>query len=176
MNGDSLPMVKKMVGYLYTADYSEEFTDSEGECIPTISSLQVHARMFALADKYDIQGLRVLSTTKYSCRLKRFSTSIEFLESVPDVYSLTATPVRSLRDEASHFARLNLRRFLRDQSFRQVYEEVAIEVPEFLIDVLDLYINTPAIGRCYNCGPNQAMEVLEARCLRCQRGTNRGFR
>src|SRR5215471_21857362 len=74
--------------------------------------------MFALAEKYDIEGLRVLSLEKFSSRLENSSTALEFLESVPDVYTLTAPSVRSLRDEVTLFATIDLQKYLQDQSNR----------------------------------------------------------
>ncbi|KAL2009614.1 hypothetical protein VTN00DRAFT_5421 [Thermoascus crustaceus] len=126
MNGDSLPMVQKFVDYLYTANYDESMQTADQECAPPISTLQVHARMFALADKYDVKALQMLSSEEYSNRLESSSTALEFLESIPDVYTLTAPSVKSLRDKVTRFARINLEKYL-DPSAREVYEKTAIE-------------------------------------------------
>ena len=44
------------------------------------------------------------------------------------------------------------------------------DVPEFAFDVLQLFVNAPLTGRCYSCGPNQAAEALQARCIKCGKG------
>ncbi|KAL1969767.1 hypothetical protein VTN77DRAFT_7276 [Rasamsonia byssochlamydoides] len=173
MNEDSLPMVRKLIDYFYTADYDQNVESADTECAPPISALQIHVRMFVLADKYDIEGLRVLSSEKYSNRLMSPCSALEFLESVPDVYTLTAPSVRVLRDEVTHFARVNLENYIQDQSVREVYEKIATEVPHFVKDVLDSFITAPFIGTCFNCGPRTSMKVLQARCRKCGKGTQR---
>jgi speckle-type POZ protein len=83
MEEDSLPMVKKLIDYFYTADYNENVDQPNTESHQRVSILQVHARMFALADKYDIEGLRQLSLGKF----RKANSALELLESVPDVYT-----------------------------------------------------------------------------------------
>lgn len=96
MNDDSLTMVKRMIDFFYVMDYDEEVVTPEGAECGLLSGLQVHARMFALADKYNIHELRALSAAKYSSKFKEASSPLEFLDSVPDVYTLTARSVRLL--------------------------------------------------------------------------------
>jgi hypothetical protein len=166
MNEDPLNMVEKLIDYFYTADYDECVVSAgETEYGPVVSGFQVHTRMFALADKYDIEGLRILSVEKYSRRLKEASTSPkyqEFLESVPEVYDLPPPSARPLRNEVTHFARISLAKFLKGQSVREAYEKIAVDTPDFIKDVLDLYME-----ECFTCGSHQAMD---ARCRQCGRG------
>lgn len=164
MNEDSLPMVRRLVDCLYTADYNTS-VESQGTD-PIISELQVHVEMFALGDKYDIEALRMLSSEKYSICLDNSPTGLDFLGSVPDVYDLTEP---SLRNLTARFARHNPRKFLEDQSTRETYERIAVDVPEFIKDVLDLYMETPLLGSCYDCGPHTPMNALETRCIKCRR-------
>jgi hypothetical protein len=170
MEGDSLPMVQKLIDYFYTADYDEIVNEPGTDEV--ISGLQVHARMFALADKYDIEGLLVLSSEKFSNRFRSSPNGLELLESVPDVYALTPPSVKILRNKVTLCARINLKTSLRDQSVREVYERIATEHPDFVKDVLDLYIRAPLFGNCLTCGNYNAVQTLQARCLTCKWNTH----
>lgn len=62
MIDESLPVVRKMLDYLYTGDYSELIDDSPTDILPnvqplSISALQLHAQLFAVGDKYCIPEL-----------------------------------------------------------------------------------------------------------------------
>ena len=83
-----------------SANYSEEKTTAAKKTYNlTISDFQVHARMFVLTNKYHIQELQIHSIAKYFSRFRNFSTAIEFLKSVKNVYTLTSTTVRSLQNK-----------------------------------------------------------------------------
>ena len=51
--------LKKMVNFFYSMSYDDDIPEvTERETVSRISLLQLHARMFALGDRYDIPGLR----------------------------------------------------------------------------------------------------------------------
>jgi hypothetical protein len=51
--------LKKMVSFFYSMNYDDEIPEETGqETGSHISLLQLHARMFAVGDRYDILGLR----------------------------------------------------------------------------------------------------------------------
>ena len=54
-----------------------------------VSVLQLHAGMFALADKYEILDLLSVAANKYSARCLTSWEPSEFLSSIPDVYDGT---------------------------------------------------------------------------------------
>ncbi|PIG69589.1 hypothetical protein AARAC_002700, partial [Aspergillus arachidicola] len=78
-------IVKKLLEYFYVGGYTGLSQDNNSAC-PEISALQLYTRVFALADKYDIQSLCDLSVEKYSSKLQDHFDVVEFLYSVPDVY------------------------------------------------------------------------------------------
>lgn len=162
MSEDSLFAVNKMIDYFYSGDYDVAATSEIQE--QNISALRIHARMFALADKYAVDALLSLSAAKYSDRL-RDSEILEFLGSIPDVYTLTPSLVRELRDEAIKYTRINLPQYLGNTSVRQSYKGIAITTPEFVKKLLDSYIETPMIGKCWNCGCYQALQAVQSCCL-----------
>ncbi|RYP85012.1 hypothetical protein DL769_001055 [Monosporascus sp. CRB-8-3] len=192
-------MVRRMVEYFYTGDYkdcSESTRDpSEGdpECSDEegLTALCIHARMFALAEMYQVDHLQSLAVAKYGKALEKKGNIQELLDSIPDIYELTPCSVRALRDKAVMALRMELARTtrLRQSAFANfgasgdqsggaadsliaAYDEVATESPKFLKDLLTSYIRTPSLGYCYNCGPNQPQptEPLQMKCLTCGKG------
>ncbi|KAF4534675.1 Kelch domain-containing protein [Lasiodiplodia theobromae] len=100
MQEDCPIFVEKMVDFFYTNDYQLDPSDAENlDDSFSASSLQIHARMFALADKYDIGELCTLASSKYSWELMDSNSLVEFFDSIHDVYSLTPPSKRDLRDQ-----------------------------------------------------------------------------
>lgn len=72
--------LEKLVDFFYSSEYDD--------CLPEeadVSLLQLHARMFALADQYDIPGLSHLAVEKYFSRCTTSWEPLEFLVSLKDV-------------------------------------------------------------------------------------------
>ncbi|KAL8364645.1 hypothetical protein RB595_003769 [Gaeumannomyces hyphopodioides] len=151
----------------------------------------IHARMFALADMYQVDHLQSLAATKYGKALEKRSNIQDLLDSIPDVYQLTPCSVRALRNKAVTALRVELGRTKRLRqytaadpttsgdnsgggvdSFMAAYDEVATETPEFLKDLLSSYIRTPLLGWCSNCDRKQPQptEPLQMKCLTCGKG------
>jgi hypothetical protein len=168
MSEDSLFIVNKMIEYFNNGDYDVSAAPEIEE--QNISALQFHARMFSLADKYAVDSLISLSAAKYLDRL-RDSEIVEFLGSIPAVYELTPSYVRDLRDEAIKYARINLPQGLGSKPVRQIYEGIAGTTPEFIKELLDSYMETPMIGKCWDCGSYQALQGVQSRCLQCGHDT-----
>ena len=168
-----LEMVRRMVDYLYTGNYSLMYEKSDPEMQCKLGALSVHAVMFALADKYLIEGLKGLAQY-YFCKVLRGQLSIlDFLHSMRDVYQLTPESVRELRDQALYFARENLPESLgKSCQVRQAYEQMFVDVPEFTRDLLDSLLRQPYLGSCSSNGCSEPIEieVLQSRCKRCGRG------
>ncbi|PKX93485.1 uncharacterized protein P174DRAFT_490669, partial [Aspergillus novofumigatus IBT 16806] len=110
-----------------------------------MSTLQLHARVFALADKHDVKGLCGLSAEKYFSRLEKDFNVVEFLKSILDVHHLTSPPIQTLRDITS-------------------------EVSSLMKDLPESYIACPILADCHHCGPTMAMQALQVRCWKCSRG------
>ncbi len=97
-----------MVEYFYTGDYGNfgESMQKQGkeksECSDeeTPPALRLHAQVFALAEMYQVNPLQDLAVTKYSKALGTIPDIERLLDSIPDVYQLTPTSVRALRDKA----------------------------------------------------------------------------
>lgn len=106
-----------MITYLYTLDYddcggqidsviSDDISEGTGElnsesstlCSCLFASLLLNARVYAVAEKYDIQGLKDVARLKFSTRLKRTSTEKQLLSIIEEVYISTQEKDRGLRD------------------------------------------------------------------------------
>lgn len=161
MTDDPSPIVDKLLQYLYTGDYTS-ILGKNGENVD-ISALQLHARVFALADKYDVQGLCELVMAKYYSRLEDDFNAVEFLESIPDVYHLTPPEIGTQRTLAIHFARKFLEKTLHDTAYKKIYHDITLQVPTFTKYLLDSYIASPILADCVNCGSAKPMQALQAR-------------
>lgn len=161
--------LKKMVAFFYNLDYDNDLPEEAD-----MSLLQLHVRMFALADQYDIPGLSVLAADKYSSRCVVTWRPMEVLTSIPDVYGTTPLYIRQLRDTACTAIREHLPRMLQDKDVEETYEMILAEIPEFTKDLLRSYVSNPLYGDCQWCGSCQPMEALQGRCKKCKKG-NSGF-
>ncbi|RYP58776.1 hypothetical protein DL770_010359 [Monosporascus sp. CRB-9-2] len=123
MPEDSLPIVQGMVDYLYTGSYDDQGLITSDEPPVSVSAAKFNARMFALADKYQIDGLRTLSASKYSKAIEEYSSLHLFFESIPEVY-LTPDTARDLRDAALSFARRHLGTGLQIPGVKVAFEEL----------------------------------------------------
>ena len=155
------PELKKMVNFFYSLSYDDNILEAtELETPSHISPLQLHARTFALGDRFDIPALRDLAEKKYSSRCSIPFEPLELIESICDVYERTPASVTQLGNAACILFRRNLLRMLDDEAFATVYEKVLIEVPEFTRNMLQFHVKAPLNGDCNSCGSNQAFEVL----------------
>ncbi|KAJ5710445.1 hypothetical protein N7488_004601 [Penicillium malachiteum] len=168
---DSKNIVGKLVSFFYTENYSDKVQASETEPPSSCFALQLHARVFVLADKYVVKNLLALCVEKYQRRLRVLCDPIEFIESIPEVYALPLESATTLKDVVARFARINISNYLRDEAAQMAYNSVAQSVPEFVKDLLDLYIEAPLLGNCGNCGQHVPMLALQGRCRQCRRGT-----
>ena len=157
--------LQQLVRFFYNAEYDDDSEEAG------LSPLQLHARMFSLADQYDVLDLDNLAAEKYRTRCIASWEPLEFLRSIPVVYESSADCMRRLRDIACATCRHHLPGMLDGEDIAQVFEMTLLEVPDFAKDLLVSYIHNPLYGRCSSCGPDQAMRALQARCKKCSRGT-----
>lgn len=160
-----------MVDYFYIGDYATDLTEEDrGKGVTSV--LLVHAEMFALADKYAIEGLETLAADKYERDLRRRSNAHEFFLSIPTIYELTPASSRGLRDKVLRFAREKLRDFLHSAEVKEAFDSLAIEMPEFTKELLDSFLRHPVMGHCYECGRDKLVPVtpLQCRCKKCGKG------
>lgn len=104
-----------MITYLYTLDYDDNSADGDSGINDEISeetgelsqessnstlfaSLSLNTRVYAVAEKYGIQGLKDVAQLKFSTQLKRTCVEKELLSIIDEVYTSTPPKDRGLRD------------------------------------------------------------------------------
>jgi hypothetical protein len=157
---DDVDAVTKMIEFLYRAEY----TDLEENCY-----LQ-HARIFAIATKYGMPDLSKLASKNYREQGQKHWDPTAFLDSIPAVYELTSEDVRGLRNAARQCARMHYCSLTTEKSTKPSWRKVCLEFPEFALDMLDSFAQSPLIGRCSICGHCQKLEASQFRCCGCGRG------
>ncbi|KAJ9645808.1 hypothetical protein H2201_003612 [Coniosporium apollinis] len=70
----------------------------EQEADPAVPHLILHAKMYAIAEKYGIKGLKSLARSKFSTQIEQHWSSAELPETIQDVYETTVDSDRGLRD------------------------------------------------------------------------------
>jgi hypothetical protein len=159
-----------MVDYLYTGDYSIDIDKTdEADTASNSGALSTYAIMYALGEEYDIKGLRDLSARRYSWALNDSLNLDEFLNSIPFVYTLTPDSSRGLRDLALEFARNKLRDAGGQSDIRDAFDELLIEYPDFLKELLYYCVQAPYFGYCPCTGPRDKVPVQaeDYRCKEC---------
>jgi hypothetical protein len=159
--------LEKLVQFFYSLDYDET--------IPVevdVSSYQLHAQMFALADLYDIPELLSVAAHKYLARCHNVWKPLELLSSIPDVYDSTPLSVPLLRNIACTAIRKKLPTMLEEEIVAGRFNETVIASPEFAKELLQSYINNPVFVHCSTCNSHQRMDVLQVRCNHCRKGQN----
>jgi len=157
-----------MIEYFYTGDY-DLHPSVENETEP-FSVLELHAKVFALADKYDAHHLRKRAVDHYKHRLEECDAD-EFLASIATIYQATGPTIRSLKDIAVEHAQTQLQRVARRQEdVRRTFSETVEAVPALARDMCGAWIGGRTRGSCRDRGSGQPLEILQARCMSCGRG------
>ena len=154
------------MSFFYNEDYSDLAESDECEVAP-LSLLELHTEMYTLGDKYQIPGLSKVAVKKYEGRLKGDWTPEEVLRSISRIYKLTPESNRALRQTALHHVRSAIAQFQSDDAIRIRFREMGRDIPEFMLDLLQIYIDE---GKCKQCGPSQPIEPVQLECLNCTKG------
>ncbi|PVH98932.1 hypothetical protein DM02DRAFT_530236, partial [Periconia macrospinosa] len=165
--GFEVSIAINLVTFFYRMDYNDDLPDGTN-----LSPLQLHVRMFALADQYDIPDLATVAAEKYSSECSASWVPADFLASIPDIYESTPACSRKLRDLACLSIRRHLPRLLEDESIAGLYRDTLVNNPDFARDLLASYVDNPLCGSCATCGPDQPMEALQTRCKKCRKGNS----
>ena len=90
MKEDDPTLLRETLKACYTGRYDD--------CFGGNNKLAFNARMYAMADKYDISVLRDLSKGMFTARLNSPFNILHFLDAVQIVYTSTLNSDRGLRD------------------------------------------------------------------------------
>jgi hypothetical protein len=104
-----------MITYLYTLDYDDSSAHDasatggdisegkgelslEGSTSQLFTSLLLNVRVYAIAEKYNIQGLKNVAQLKFTAQLRRTCVEKQLLSVIEEVYTTTTAKDRGLRD------------------------------------------------------------------------------
>ncbi|KAG9249474.1 uncharacterized protein F5Z01DRAFT_495970 [Emericellopsis atlantica] len=165
-----LSVVNQMVEYMYKGTYEEDLSGGH-------SSLSFHAAMYAMAEKYMIQGLKAQTIRHYDNTLRHETDIVTILESVSYVYSSTPGDARGLRDLVISFVRSRLLQSYSSSRVYGAFQRALDNEPSFMRDLLDSFMRSPSIGSCSSCKQGWFVntEILQSRCKSCGRGGARSW-
>ncbi|MCJ1279303.1 hypothetical protein MMC21_007127 [Puttea exsequens] len=122
---DDLALVERMIEALYSSTYDSTVSDAE-QATYGCHGFELHAAMYAIADKYGLAELKHLAQHRYrALQLPTHEAKIAFLKSIARIYSTTPAHDQSLRKIALHWVK------------QKPFVGVDEEVKEFLRDVLE---------------------------------------
>ena len=98
------------------------------------SAHQLHAAMYALADRWDLAVLKDVALANFSHYGSTPQYLLEFLESIPLVYSSTPDSNRCLRDVTVQKVTRAPHLFLRED-IKESFQQAVAEVPDFSWDL-----------------------------------------
>ena len=154
-------------------DYNDDILEvTEQETGLRLSLFYLYAWMFILRDRYNVPGLRDKAVKKHSSKYAVSCDLLKLIKSIYNVYKRTTVSVRQLRNAACVLIRKNLPEIFYDKAITTIYEKVLSEVPEFIKDLLGIYVKTPLYGDCSICGSNQAFKALQVRYKRYRKGSS----
>jgi hypothetical protein len=153
-----------MLKFFYTGNYTDPIVES-GEIHIEIRNA---IRVYILADKYDVPILLKLAEKNFKLWLDLAFSHVDCLAAISDVYTLPG-PTSVLKAATAECVRKKLKGMLQG-SDADLVKTTLLQIPEFALDMLLEFVNYPIRGRCSNCGPDQAAEALQARCLKCGKG------
>lgn len=159
-----------MVEYLYTGHYKVQPRDSEDKC-DAASPPTFHARMFALADKYLIDGLQNLSAAEFKKAVRCEESTCSLLRSINEIYSLECESSQTLRDIIVQSIRARTLPPLKSD-VAEALDEITNQVPNFTKDIFISLLRQPMLGYCDHCGRDKLVPLvsLQCRCKSCGKG------
>jgi hypothetical protein len=166
---DNPLVIAKMIEYLYISKY-ESVGVGEGTEKEALSELRLHAELYAVADKYGLPSLADHAKSRFIATIHDSWDPYGFLESINAIYTLTPGSNRGLRDVAVARTRLQGKKDFPEGRAHALMKRICLQVPEYAFDIVDSFMQKPILGRCRDCGPNQKVEALQLRCLRCGKG------
>jgi speckle-type POZ protein len=128
-----------MLRFLYSFDYSN---------VCGTSSMVYDARVYQIADKYDIPALKAHSMDKFGVAITTGWSMDDFPLAVSVVYSSTPSGDRGLRDSVVETSCTNIDKLLQHDSFSKLLRET----PDFAADLIPVLCGRRSITiQRYEC-------------------------
>ena len=149
-----------MISFFYTLDYDDGITTTLGatkigSTLTKQSALSCSSiREYAIAEKYDIKGLKTLARFRLSAWLKSNWNHPEFYSVVEEAYNSTPSNDRDIRDLVEDIVKANITNILHNGNFREM---LTAEMGELGVAVLSAILEGKRIlgpSSCENCSRN----------------------
>ena len=128
-----------MIHCLYHGSYADFDVNVDGEDLK--SAHQLHAIMYALGDKYDINLLSRRAEWSFGALATELRQGLRgLIESIPIVYSSTPDSNRTLRDMTVSKVKANPSDLLHEE-MKAYFQKALIEVPDFNWDLQQSWIS-----------------------------------
>ena len=166
-----------MISYLYTLDYDNGITipsykDASTLGIGSASTEQsalscCSIREYAIAEKYDIKGLKAFARSRFSAWLQSNWDHPEFYSVVEEAYNPTPSNDREIRDLVESIVKANITSILDNDNFREM---LTAEMGEVGVAVLSAISEEKRIlesskdSCCEHCGYRQHLELTAKEC------------
>ncbi|KAK2772769.1 hypothetical protein FQN52_004834 [Onygenales sp. PD_12] len=128
----------RMLEYIYKGDYATGSRSLDGS--KDDPDLLKHARVFRLADYFDVKGLKELCARKFAKQAVWLWTSEQFIESIREVYSIPRSSGQCMRKEIYTVVQAHIEQLHEKEQFRELLNECA----EFAADVVDMVLKKHA--------------------------------
>ena len=120
-----------MLCYLYTLDYCDTPYHNGG-----LPSFLVHAKVWVIAEKYNIHSLKTLANKKFQAKVKHGWEDDGFDLASKEIYISTPEADHNLKDLVCNVTQESVEVLLRQPDFRALL----LEVNEFTLEVLDAVV------------------------------------
>lgn len=160
-----------MINYFYKFDYETDLRDGAFTDV-----LELHACVYAVADKYEVLDLKQLAMSKFAADAASvIAQTRNPLPAIKSVYSATHWSDKGLRDIVLQFWSAASGMVIKQQGPDAV-EKTLQETPEFAVALAMKYCTQPAVSYKSSCScgwnwRNVGKALLHSRkCDRCERG------
>lgn len=122
MHDDDPFVVQAMLHYMYKSNYDDDSGNNPGRCTP----LEFNVQVYALADKYQVEGLKGLAVKKFEKLCKDSWTPQDFTSALRVMYGGLFPPHdTTMRKLAIDQATSHMGELLKTAEFTKMLEEVA---------------------------------------------------
>jgi speckle-type POZ protein len=140
---DEPSIVNAMLQYLYTFDYNYAVDEKQDPLAVA------HAKVYALADKYDIGPLKTVAGTKFKAAAELLAETPHFLQAIRLVYETTPSEDRGLRDITVEVSKECFSHLLKDPEFDDLLQEKGHFGRDLLHAIAPAYVlREPAAEAC----------------------------
>jgi len=148
LEDDDPAIIRRMVNYMYQLDYTYE-PKAEHET----SHMMIDVQMYAIADKYDIPGLKRLAILKFRGLTNASWKTPAFPEAIKAIYETTPDSDRGLRDvvlkkSVEHSKTL----FKAETGFKEMLQEAPSFASDLAKELSEGRIPDAKITKCIYCG------------------------